>query len=474
MHDIKELARLLKELDKDLSSCTRCGMCQAVCPLYLETGRESDVARGKLVLVENLGREMLNSPEAVKERLDRCLLCGSCSAACPRGIDILNVFLKARAIITGYLGLTPLKKAVFRGFLSDPERFERLVKGMALFQGPLSKTANETLGYSCSRLVSPFLGDRHYPRISKTPWHRKAVRRTRQAGSAGIRIAFYPGCIIDKALPRVADACLEVLEFHGMEVFVPDRVPCCGIPALAAGDMKTFESLVRQNISILGDPGFDFIVTPCATCTSTIKKIWPSMSWKMPAALRKKILEISAKTRDISEFLTAEAGIHKAEGLRERVKTVTYHDPCHLKKSLGVDSQPRAILNSLKGWRFAEMKEADRCCGMGGSFNLEHYELSMRIGQKKLERIIESGADAVATGCPACMLQIADLLSHAGCRIEVKHTVELYAEELGCLKDCLSGTARLRYSPSSSNKSLLSYIMPRNERILSAENSGKH
>jgi len=77
------------------------------------------------------------------------------------------------------------------------------------------------------------------------------------------------------------------------------------------------------------------------------------------------------------------------------------------------------------------MKEPERCCGMGGSFNLQHYDISKKIGGKKLSCIAATGADTVATGCPACMLQITDLLSHAGLSVSVRHPVEIYAEAIG-------------------------------------------
>ncbi|MBS3809678.1 MAG: (Fe-S)-binding protein, partial [Desulfobacterales bacterium] len=143
-----------------------------------------------------------------------------------------------------------------------------------------------------------------------------------------------------------------------------------------------------------------------------------------------KITAVSEKTRDINEFVTDTLGVRAAEESAPAQNTVTWHDPCHLKKNLGIYKQPRTILAAAGGLRFIEMKEPDRCCGMGGSFNLEHYELSKKIGQKKLKDISDTGADYVATGCPACMLQIIDLLSHAGHNAEVKHAIELYAGAL--------------------------------------------
>jgi glycolate oxidase iron-sulfur subunit len=77
-----------------------------------------------------------------------------------------------------------------------------------------------------------------------------------------------------------------------------------------------------------------------------------------------------------------------------------------------------------------EMFEADWCCGCGGSFNLQNYEISRAIGQRKRKNIVRSGAAVVATGCPACMLQITDLLSQAGDRVQVRHAIETYAESL--------------------------------------------
>jgi glycolate oxidase iron-sulfur subunit len=77
------------------------------------------------------------------------------------------------------------------------------------------------------------------------------------------------------------------------------------------------------------------------------------------------------------------------------------------------------------------MAEAGTCCGCGGSFNIAHYDLSKKIGGRKADNIIASGADTLATSCPACMLQITDMLSQKKAGIDVKHVIELYADG-GC------------------------------------------
>ena len=88
MSDLQQLAQRLMALDDKITNCMRCGMCQAVCPMFGATGQEADVARGKLFLINNLAHMILTDPQALADKLGRCLLCSSCQAACPPGVQI--------------------------------------------------------------------------------------------------------------------------------------------------------------------------------------------------------------------------------------------------------------------------------------------------------------------------------------------------------------------------------------------------
>ena len=433
MSSIKELARLMKELEDQLVSCMRCGLCQAVCPLFAETGREADVARGKLALLDGLAQEILKNPQGVQDHLNRCLLCGSCAANCPSGVKVLDIFIKARAILAGYMGLSPVKKAIFRGLLSKPDWFNRILAWGAKFQGIFVKPVDDLLGSSCARFMSPLLADRHFKALAPVPWHRQVPRRDTVPGTSDLKVAFFVGCLIDKIFPQVGDAVLRVLEHHGVGVYLPAGQGCCGIPALSSGDTQTFKDLVRFNLKLLDDPAVpcDYLVTACATCSSTIKKLWPLMMQDAPPEEQEKVATLADRTLDISQFLVDKVGIMPEDVSAEDNRIpITYHDPCHLKKSLGVAAQPRVLLQANPGYVLKEMPESDWCCGCGGSFNLQHYETSVTIGKRKRDNIAKSHARVVATGCPACMLQITDMLSQAGMRVTVKHAVEIYADIL--------------------------------------------
>jgi glycolate oxidase iron-sulfur subunit len=433
MSSIKELAHLMKELEDQLVSCMRCGLCQAVCPLFAETGREADVARGKLALLDGLAQEILKNPQGVQDHLNRCLLCGSCAANCPSGVKVLDIFIKARAILAGYMGLSPVKKAVFRGLLRKPDWFNRVMAWGAKFQGIFVKPVDDLLGSSCARFVSPLLADRHFMPLAQVPWHVKVPQQNSTPGAANLKVAFFVGCLIDKIFPQVGDAVLTALEHHGVGVFLPASQGCCGIPALSSGDTQTFKDLVRLNLKLLDDPAVpcDYLVTACATCSSTIKKLWPLMMQDAGPEEQAQVAALAARTLDISQFLVDKVGVaDAASGPEDGKIAVTYHDPCHLKKSLGVAAQPRALLKANPGYVLKEMPESDWCCGCGGSFNLQHYETSAAIGKRKRDNIAKSQCRVMATGCPACMLQITDMLSQAGMRVTVKHAVEIYADTL--------------------------------------------
>jgi glycolate oxidase iron-sulfur subunit len=425
MADIRELRRLMRQLEDQLVVCMRCGMCQAVCPVFAQTGREADVARGKLVLLDGLMQALLDDPRAVQERLQRCLLCGSCAANCPSGVNVLEIFLKARAILSGYLGLSPAKKAIFRRLLAHPRTMDRVLEFGAVFQKLFTRPVNEVVGTSCARFASPLLADRHFRTLAAVPFHRRHPSMDTPAGASGLRVGFFVGCLIDKIFPNVAEAALRALEHHGVGVFLPGGQGCCGIPAVSSGDTRTFNDLVRYHLDQFESADFDVLVTCCATCTSTIKKIWPSLCEE---DLRARAKTLAGRTMDIAQFLVQRVRPKTAETHSAKGRIVTFHDSCHLKKSLGVCSEPRDLIRANPDYTLKEMVAADDCCGMGGSFNLEHYGLSGRIGRLKRDHIAATGCSVLATGCPACMLQISDMLSQAGDRIAVKHPVEIYAE----------------------------------------------
>ena len=434
MSDITRLANTLMKLDDKLCDCMRCGLCQAVCPVFGATMKEADVSRGKLALLDNLAHEMIKDVDAVDEKLNRCLLCGSCQANCPSGVKILDIFMEARKVIVDYRGLNPIKKLVFRQLLTHPDLFTAAMRAAAPFQGVvMRKKGAKTYDMP---LMSKLIGSRHIAKLPAKSLH-ATYGELRTQSSCGVTVLFFAGCMADKYYTNLGEACLKVLKHHGVGVVMPTALTCCGIPALASGDRKGFVKETEKNLAVIAQEliggRVDYILTPCGSCTATLKEWWPHYASEFSPEDRKTIEAVASKVMDINQFLIDVLHVDQQEaGARNAapVTMVTFHDSCHLKKSLGVAAQPRKLIKQNPNYELVEMKEADRCCGCGGSFTLFHYDLSKQIGQRKRENIVNSGAAAVASGCPACMLQLSDMLSQNEDAVQVKQPIEIYAEML--------------------------------------------
>jgi Fe-S oxidoreductase len=139
---------------------------------------------------------------------------------------------------------------------------------------------------------------------------------------------------------------------------------------------------------------------------------------------RRQAEQMAKKVVHIAEFVARSPQYPSMAPAAGRTKCVTYHSSCHL-RAAGVTKEPRKILSSLPGVNFTEMPDADRCAGGAGTFIVKDYETARNIFQRKARAVEESGADVVATSCPACMIQLKNGLRD---RAEVKHVAQLLYE----------------------------------------------
>lgn len=429
MSELKKLASRLMTLDDKLIFCMKCGNCQAVCPMFGATHMEADVARGKLALIGNLAHEVIRDPEAVADKLGRCLLCGSCQANCPSGVRIMDIFMEARELVYAYLGLNPVKKMIFRILLAKPDLFNFTMRVGAPASHLLFRSTGAPEKTVCAPILNRLIGDRHIRSLPVRPLHAITGSLNESRRSGGLRITFFPGCMGDKYYVDMALACLKVFRHYDVAVYMPSNFACCGIPAISSGDAEGMVKELRKNLALLEDAGFDYLVTPCGSCTDTIREYWPRYAERINPAAVALAREIAGKAMDVCEFMVKVLDVKAVQPNPDAVP-VTYHDSCHLKKGLGVFREPRTVIQANPAYRLVEMKEADRCCGCGGSFTLYHYDLAKQIGQRKRDNIVASGAAIVSAGCPACMMQMEDVLSHNADAVAVRHPVELFAETL--------------------------------------------
>ncbi len=414
----------MNEVQDEARRCVKCGNCLSQCPVYQETLEEPLAARGKMALVEALQEDDPEYTRRFSKILSQCLLCGTCSENCPNGVTGDEIIRDARSLMVRGKGLSLPKKAIFKYFLDSDYLMKLALKGGASLQPLLMEKIPDESGLRL-RFPLPLLDQRRFiPRVAPDPFldiRSGWVRAEKET----MRVGMFVGCVSNYLFPRVAGAALDLFLRNGISVYLPEDQRCCGLPAFGSGDDETPRSLARRNIESFAGEKLDQIIAPCASCAAMLKLDYPLL-FEESDPFRAKAAEFSQKVSDSSRFLAGLPGLKLNDDGRGRQKVrVTYHDPCHLRRKLGIFKEPRELLKGAPGIEFVEMRDANRCCGQGGSFNILNYDLSLKILARKTKAVEESGADVVATSCSGCMLQLMDGLHQAGIKKEVRHLVEM-------------------------------------------------
>ena len=182
---------------------------------------------------------------------------------------------------------------------------------------------------------------------------------------------------------------MGLLTSLGFSVVIPQEQGCCGLMAFGSGDDDTAKKLALKTAEAFDNEEIEAVVVPCASCAAQLKKGFPEAFHDGPEDQAEKNRTFFGKKSGsfpIFSSRTASRNCWPKRALSDS-ETVTYHDPCHLKRELGISEQPRKLLKALGPDAFREMEGADRCCGMGGTFRLTHPGVSKKILGSKMESV---------------------------------------------------------------------------------------
>jgi len=418
-----------KIMIQEAEKCSRCGVCAAVCPVFRELQRETYSSRGKTEIAKALVAGDLPYSSYTEDIFSKCLLCLTCKGACPAGVDQVKLVLGIRAELAKRRGLPLSKKVAFKYLLKNRSLFEKALRAFSYLQMFAPPKGDGKLRH-LPFFLSAFGKGRLIPDISDMPLRKQFPEVIGpDKGPTTLRVGLFSGCFIDFVEPAIGRSLIRVLGRHGVEVVFPKKQTCCGIPVFMSGDVENGLDLLKMNVEAFNPYPLDAVVTACATCGTALKESYKVLVEGESQEWKERVEAFSGKVRDISEFLTDNIKLNRAK--QESLWKVTYHDPCHLSRGQNVSLQPRAVMKSLAGVDFVEMRDAQWCCGGGGSFSFYNYDLSKQISQRKVEAIRASGASVVVTGCPGCMLQLKDQLGQKGSPVEVKHLIQLVDEACG-------------------------------------------
>ena len=385
--------------DDDLSTCVHCGLCLNYCPTFRVTGLETESPRGRIYLMTQWKRGGLPFTEDQARHIDLCLGCRTCEAVCPSGVPYGRIIEHGRAEVERLRrpnARSLLVRQAFRRLLAHPRRLQAA--------GAVTRLAQRlrlTGIVSQSRTLPALTGRYRPPRGGVAP----AIGEMRH------RVAFLTGCVMPILYPRAHEASVRLLQLAGCEVWFPRGQRCCGALLAHNGDLAGARRLREHNQRAFGRAAFDFLVVNSAGCGAHLKDFYPNLG---------------PRVRDLTEFL-AEVGL--PEPRREVPVRVTYQDACHLVHAQRIRKQPRRLMSAVPGLQMVEMSHPDICCGSAGIYNAIQPEMSQMILEEKLDDLLSTEPQVVATANPGCQMQLeAGLRSRGRSDIAVKHIAELIAE----------------------------------------------
>lgn len=406
--------------------CIHCGICLSACPTYLHTGNEADSPRGRILLINAMRQRRVDAASAsFRSHMGLCLECRACETSCPSGVRFSSMMDLARIEILRR-GKPSVRAAMLRWIILQkifPSRaalhscflllkfyqrsgIRRLVQASGIMRLlPVRLAALEAL-------------------LPEIPAKYNFVKGAGPPGAE--RALLFEGCIMPEIFGPVHEATVRVLQRQGVHVEMPPRQKCCGALHLHMGDVESARRLARRNIEVFGDKASGAIIVNAAGCGAMLKEYGDLLADDPAFAQRAR--DFSRRVCDISEYLDGR-GIDR--NMTPLDLKVAYDDPCHLLHAQRVRTAPRNLLRSIPGLQLLELRDADRCCGSAGIYNITQPEMSQRILDEKIANIIRSGAQVVASGNPGCLLQIrAGIRSH-NLRIRVAHPVELLDQAYG-------------------------------------------
>lgn len=395
------------------AACVRCGACMAVCPLYRVTGREGAVARGKLTLWEMFQAGRLTSPEALRDLLEFCLLCGACADKCAVGLAVPDLVKEARAQIQRQAGSAFRPTWLLARAAWQAPHLIPAAASLAPFLNRLKDRLGEESGLVYRLWPALSLNLNHFPDLSPTPFRRQAPARV--PGRGPLKIAFFSGCGTEALFPEAGLAFLRICEGLGIEVLIPPDQGCCGLLAESAGEAELSRRQAKLLVQTFGELPVDFIVTACASCSYRLKRLGLILEQEPEAA---PAARLAGKVREASEFLVRTAKYRPAP--RMQPEGVVFHDPCHLHRGQNIWAEPRELLAAATGDTLREAADRD-CCGLGGVFGVTSPKISRELGRERIAAYRSTGAGVLATSCSGCLLQLKRLAQD----LKVVHLLEL-------------------------------------------------
>lgn len=379
------------ELMENLAQCRRCGICRnavyedmgfdGVCPVWKNSaGFETSFMRGRIQVAIALLEGRLEKTVENAEALYTCTLCGNCTTICAAEFDPTKCLETAREIL------------------------------------------NEIPNVSRDEIASKILSYNN-PYTENTDVRRNWTLDIGFDIPKSREVLYFAGCTAGLKLPETAKSTALVLRRAGIDFAVLEDEPCCGSVMIRTGRCDSAKENAERVLEKIRGSGAKTVIVSCAGCLKTLREDYTQrFGLDMPEVLH--VVEyllpmIQNKKITMKPF--------------DRSVRISWHDPCHMGRALGIYEEPREIIKAIPNIELVEMdtnRAATMCCGSGGGLRSYDGELAKRIASDRVKSAQELGTEILATGCPFCENNLKDGAQNIGSQIEVMDIMDLLSQQL--------------------------------------------
>jgi L-lactate dehydrogenase complex protein LldE len=234
-----------------------------------------------------------------------------------------------------------------------------------------------------------------------------------------MKVSLFIPCFIDQIYPHVGVSIVKVLERLGCEVDYPEGQTCCGQPAFNSGYWDEARSVAEHALDVFADS--EVIVSASGSCGAMMKVFYPELFQNTTRHF--DALKLAPKIYEFSDFLVNQLGVRDVGARFDG--SVTFHDGCHGLRELGNKRPPRELLAKVRELELIEMRDAETCCGFGGTFASKFPMISTAMGEVKCASAAETGAQYIVSNDSSCLMHVQGLVDKQGKKLKTIHLAEV-------------------------------------------------
>lgn len=404
------------------SECRSCGACVAHCPTYQIKAEENQSPRGRVRLIDKALHGSLPLSSEEKTSLRQCTLCRACETVCPSKMAYGESYAMALKrinesaapqpslvirLLRNHLSIKPWLQVITRVAIACYKKSgaQRLARGNNLLQGEFKR-------------LDPLLAETH--RVRPLRAHYDSLTEARYG-----KVALFTGCLSSFLDNQFHHATIKVLTRLGYEVAVPKTQTCCGAMHHHCGDKDMAITLAKKNLDVFEATRVSAILHSTSGCGAFISEYAQLLSHgavdKKPKLIRRGM--------DIITFLD-NIHWHIQPTFRFAHIKVAVHEPCSQRNLLKSQESTYRILKRIPGLEVIPLPENRLCCGAGGIKMITDPEIADPLRDRKVEFLLQSGAEILLSSNMSCALHLANGVRAAGGDIEVLHPIQLLARQL--------------------------------------------